>query len=180
MLWTSFHWMTTKSKQYVPHKYKATLRKRGNFKCTAYLSERTFYSRPTLDKIMKRVIGSLVWHDSLCPEFMRPKRYEDDPKISLSPKIWSTPFMVSWLPRIHVYPYYTSLGWEIIGVRYQRKIVHTVSQIARNPWSNTERGHLLEANWSNNFEFIQRLAKSLWILKDTEIKSPPYKVIALQ
>lgn len=122
---------------------------------------------------MKRVIGSLVWHDSLCPEFMRPKRYEDDPKISLSPKIWSTPFMVSWLPRIHVYPYYTSFGWEIIGVRYQRKIVHTVSQIARNPWSNTERGHLLEANWSNNFEFIQRLAKSLWILKDTEIKSPP-------
>lgn len=107
-------------------------------------------------------------------------QYEDDPKISLSPKIWSTPFMVSWLPRIHVYPYYTSLGWEIIGVRYQRKIVHTVSQIARNPWSNTERGHLLEANWSNNFEFIQRLAKSLWILKDTEIKSPPNKVIALQ
>lgn len=154
----------------------------------AYISEQTFYSRPTLDIIMKRISGSLVWHDSLCPEYAAKKvtgkigesQYEDDPKISLSPKIWSTPFMVSWLPRIHVYPYYTSLGWEIIGVRYQRKIVHTVSQIARNPWSNTERGHLLEANWSNNFEFVQRLAKSLWILKDTEIKSPPYKVIALQ
>lgn len=53
-----------------------------------------------------------------------------------------------------------------------KEIVHTVSQIARNPWSNTKRGHLLEANWSNNFEFIQRFAKSLWILKDTEIKSP--------
>lgn len=138
---------------------------------------------------MKRISGSLVWHDGLCPEYAakkvtgklgNPGQYEDDPKFSLSPKIWSTPFMVSWLPRIHVYPYYTSFGWEIIGVRYQRKIVHTVSQIAHNPWSNTERGHLLEANWSNNFEFIQRLAKSLWILKDTEIKSPPYKVIALQ
>lgn len=53
-----------------------------------------------------------------------------------------------------------------------KEIVHTVSQIACNPWSNTEQGHLLEANWSNNFKFIQRLAKSLWILKDTEIKSP--------
>lgn len=129
---------------------------------------------------------SLTWQSlsGVCGQkgncWIGESQYEADPKIFISPKIWSTPFMVSWLPRIHVYPYYTSFGWEIIGVRYQRKIVHTVSQIARNPWSNTERGHLLEANWSNNFEFIQRLAKSLWILKDTEIKSPPYKVIALQ